>query len=715
MLIFSNIAQTIFMRNFYCLLILLIADITFAQISEFIHIDQFGYLRDSDKIAVISNPGEGFNSNQSYQAGSVMEVRKVDNDEVVFTGELSPWNSGQLHAQSGDYGWWFDFGAVVFADEYYLFDPMTGERSANFKIGPDVYDEVLQTAFKAFYYNRCNAPKEEPYADSRWTDRTNFLWSNQDSECLYIYDKDNESLKRDLSGGWFDAGDYNKYVTFAVDPIHNLLWAYQENPTLFTDDWNIPESGNGLPDILDEVKWELDWLMKMNNEDGSTIIKMGSQNHSENISAPPSLNLDRRFYGPTCSAASIAVASMFAHGAKVFSSFPEYESYADELESRAITSWDYAQNFAPSNFETACDDGSIISGDADWDANKQKDNSLTSALYLFDLTRDTKYDDYIRSNYRSTEQLTNNFWGPYKMPQNDALLNYASLSIATESVSNDILNSFGSDVSANNNGYYGFTFNDLYRAHIPEWSYHWGSNQPKANYGILNHLVTKYLVFDQTADTYKDYQRDAVHYFHGVNPMGLVYLSGMYEYGGERCANEIYHTWFADGSNWDNSLNSAFGPAPGFVVGGPNKDFSLTNISPPSGQPPMKSYLDFNTGWPDNSWEITEPAIYYQAAYIRMLSGIMSDNATTSVTNKALNDLAIDIYPNPSLGIFNVAGEIDGKTIRVFNPMGQQLLLAEGKAKNVRLDLTSFESGVYFISVVDELGQSRSIQKLVKL
>jgi endoglucanase len=55
-----------------------------------------------------------------------------------------------------------------------------------------------------------------------------------------------------------DAGDYNKYVTFAASPVHMLLTSYRQNPGIFTDDFNIPESGNGIPDIIDEVRYELE-------------------------------------------------------------------------------------------------------------------------------------------------------------------------------------------------------------------------------------------------------------------------------------------------------------------------------------------------------------------------------------------------------------------------------------------------------------------------
>ena len=118
---------------------------------------------------------------------------------------------------------------------------------------------------------------------------------------------------------------------------------------------------------------------------------------------------------------------------------------------------------------------------------------------------------------------------------------------------------------------------------------------------------------------------------HGVNPMGMVMLSNMYNYGAEKCANEIYHTWFTDGSTWDNSLTSPNGPAPGYVPGGPNKSYTGT-VANITNQPPQKAYKDWNTGFPENSWEITEPSIYCQASYVMLLARLMTASTTPGDT-----------------------------------------------------------------------------------
>ena len=102
-------------------------------------------------------------------------------------------------------------------------------------------------------------------------------------------------------------------------------------------------------------------------------------------------------------------------------------------------------------------------------------------------------------------------------------------------------------------------------------------------------------------------------------------LSNMYEQGAENSVNEFYHSWFWDGSAWDSLLVDPFvGPAPGYLVGGPNQSYG-GDITPPAGEPPAKSYIDFNNDWPDNSWEVTENSITYQASYIRLLAYFLSD------------------------------------------------------------------------------------------
>lgn len=591
--------------------------------SNFIHVDQFGYQTNSVKVAVLSNPQVGFNDDDNYNAPTNLELIDNNTGLVVFTASPDTWNGGATDGPSGDSGWWFDFSSITTPGEYYVHDEVNNEDSPVFTIQANPYEEVLKAAAKMFYYNRCNMDKAAPFADANWTDGNNFDHPLQDYNCRFIYDAGNAALEKDLSGGWFDAGDYNKYITFTYSTLHDLLAAYEANPAVFGDNWNIPESGNGLADILDEIKWELDWMMKMTNSDGSVHIKMGSQNYSDNTAAPPSLNTDQRFYGPTCTSASATVASTFAHAAKIFGNISGYTSYANQLEQIAIDTYDYVIPFFNTNtLEMNCDDGSIISGDADRSYDEQLEALISASIYLYDLTGNNTYSSFVLTHAQSVEPLTTNSWNAYKMPIQTALIHYTTLSGADNSLSNTILTSFGNDINNNWNGYYGMNLSTLYRDFMPNWSYHWGSNNAKASYGSLNLLAAQYGINSDETNQHQKAE-ELLHAFHGTNPLGLVYLSNMYAYGAENSCNEIYHTWFNDGTDYDHALTSLYGPAPGYVTGGPNSSYSNPAFSPPFGQPNAKSYLDFNNGYPDNSWEITEPAIYYQAAYIRLLAGII--------------------------------------------------------------------------------------------
>jgi hypothetical protein len=172
---------------------------------------------------------------------------------------------------------------------------------------------------------------------------------------------------------------------------------------------------------------------------------------------------------------------------------------------------------------------------------------------------------------------------------------------------------------------------DPYLAYVADYT--WGSNAHKARTGCLQYDV---ISFGIDANKEADARRAAeryIHYIHGVNPLGLVYLSNMGESGAAKSATTFFHTWFADKSPlWDEVGVSTYGPPPGFLVGGPNPSYDWdavcpgnalcpsARLSPPYGQPPQKSYANFNDSWPVNSWSVTENSDGYQVYYLRLLS-----------------------------------------------------------------------------------------------
>ena len=587
----------------------------------YLRVDQFGYRPADAKVAVLVDPQTGFNAADAYEPGSVLEVRRAEDDRAVFSGPPEAWQDGAVQESSGDRGWWFDFSDVTEPGNYYVYDVEKDRRSYEFEIAEDVYNEVLKAATRMFYYNRANMAKQEPYADARWTDAASFMGPGQDTEARFVEDKDNPATARDLSGGWFDAGDYNKYVTFAQAPVHMLLTAYEQNPSAFTDAFDIPESGNGLPDVIDELLWEFDWLKKMQVEDGGVIVKVGNIDY-DSVS-PPSEDARPRYYAPVCSSSSIAAASMFAHGALVFGQFEELADYAADLGARAVRAYAW---YLTNPRRDDCDSGEIKAGDADRTLADQDALQAVAAVYLFALTGEQVYQDALEATYRNAKPFSDGDalrWSMYDPDQGDALLYYTTLEGADPELARTILDAKLEQATLTSAELYGFQpAQDLYRAYLPDVSYHWGSNYVRSALGNTNLDMLHYDLDAEARDSYQEKALGIVHYLHGVNPLNLVYLTNMYDYGAEYSANEVWHDWFRDGSVWDDALTSERGPAPGYVPGGPNAAYS-GRAAPPAGEPAQKAYRDWNTG-SASPWEITEPAIYYQAAYVKLLSNFVS-------------------------------------------------------------------------------------------
>jgi endoglucanase len=612
-----------------------------ATITKHIKIDQFGYLPMAKKVAVIVDPLVGYNAAESFLPGTgtnQYQVRRWSDDAVVYTGTLVSWKAGITHVQSGDRGWWFDFSSVTAPGSYYVYDVTNNVGSYRFEINNNVYSNVLKQAARMFFYQRINFAKQVPFTDAKWADGACFGGANQDFAARSRYDKTNPATARDVSGGWMDAGDYNKYTTFALGPLCNLLETYRMHPAYFGDDYNIPESGNGIADILDELKWELDWLTRMQDATGTNglLLKVGTDNF--NSASPPSADNNPRYWVPECTSATLTGASVFALAGTIYklTGVTSMINYGNTLLTRAANAWTRAKvttsNFT--SFQTTCDDQDIKAGDADQGVNEQRDMVVTAAAYLFEATGNNEYRNCFDTMYAVAQPYASWWFGPYFSAVERALLRYSVLPTATAAVANNIRTR-----KAGQNGVLSITdYNnqtDLYRSFMPDAQYHWNSHEVKSNAGLNNLDFNSFSINTAQSSLYNETAGAYLHWFHGVNPMGKVMLTNMYGYGGDSCVNEFYHSWFGNGTIWDNVFTSPNGPAPGYLIGGPNKDFSIPAMTPPGGQPPQKSYKEWNTGWNgtanENSWEITEAGIYTQAAYISLLVRIIAANTSVAL------------------------------------------------------------------------------------
>lgn len=270
---------------------------------------------------------------------------------------------------------------------------------------------------------------------------------------------------------------------------------------------------------------------------------------------------------------------------------------------------------------------------------------VRAACFLYEVTRDTAYRNYFDNNYRKSHLFPYSYATPFETVIQDVLLYYTKLEGATPSVITDIKTIY-------NNGIVNFVDNfpayysqkDPYLAHLSVYT--WGSNSIKSCEGNMYFDMITYAINSAKNADAREAALCYVHYINGVNPLSMTYLSNMYHYGAENCVNTFYHSWFAHGSaKWDKVGVSTYGPPPGYVPGGANQFYDWDvccpggcgdannnaacyseSISPPKGQPPQKSYKDFNTSWPIDSWQVTEPDCGYQINYIRLLSKFVNAN-----------------------------------------------------------------------------------------
>ena len=730
--------------------------------TDFIVVDQFGYLPNAPKVAVIRNPQNGFDADQSFSPGTAYSLVHAETGSVVFSGAPEVWNSGSTDTSSGDRAWWFDFSSVAETGSYYVLDVDNEVRSFEFRISPSVYNEVLKQAVRTFFYQRSGFAKETPFAEAAWTDGASHLGVLQDTEARLFSDPNNPDTERDVSGGWYDAGDYNKYTSWTANYVIEMMYAYQENPEVWTDAFNIPESGNGIPDLLDEARWGLDHLLKMQNEDGSVLSVVGVAHGS-----PPSSASGSSLYGPANTSATLTTAAAFELASAVFTS-AGLVTYADELEQKAIAAWNWAVDNPDvifKNNDAEFNSQGLAAGQQEVDDYGRLTKKLLAACFLFGLTGDNQYRDFFDDNYDQVNMIQWNFAFPFQAANQDMLLYYTSLENASPSVVEHIKTVYSSSMMTGAENYPASVgHKDPYMAHIKD--YVWGSNSIKCLKGNMFLNMPRFEAGTINMDEARDIAVKYINYLHGLNPMNFVYLSNMFSHGAEQGVREFYHTWFANGSSlWDRFGESTYGPAPGFITGGPNPSYDwdgccpggcgsaannqaclALSIVPPKGQPAQKSYKDFNNSWPLNSWSVTENSCGYQMSYIRLLAhfadytydcnGDLNGEAYIDVCGECAGGLTgqepvvdpadcetntrflsqsdgqgFTLWPNPVSDNLFVSNSFGIEfSFRIMNLEG--IVFKEGMGiGSVNIDVSSLDPGVYFI--VFDTGAGGFSQKVI--
>lgn len=603
-----------------------------AAVSRHIKCDHYGYRPADPKVAIVtSNPGASAEVQDTL--GNVIFRVPQNGGSITF--------QGYDNTVSGDSIWWVDFTPFQTPGTYQLNVTSLGQ-SYVFAINDSIYNLPVLVSLKSYYYQRCGVPKLTQYAGN---------W-NDDQACHL---KDTAALKDtleqpggrnwgplDLSGGWHDAGDYNKYVWDQT--TWYLLTAYELNPTRFVDNQtHIPESGNGIPDILDEVKFELEWLLKMQRPDSSVLERIHSYSFIYSAGSPPSTDTTTRFYlNATKNSACFFIADC-AHASRVFRAIGQ-TSFADTLANAARRAWAWSQN--PAN--------DTLSDAKLWAAAEifRMDTTITAARTYVD-------------NYESNQWL--NWWMNPCETINYGVWAYCQTTGATSTVVSNMKTSMGQGIDAV------FGYNDSYLSGIIPGHYCWSSNEYKAEYGIM--LRMGILLGVTGSHTVQECWNQALNYWHylnGLNAMNMLYQTNMAGYGGEHSVFQAYHSWFCYGSSlydgkpasvnepfypyyYVDNQTSTYGTAPGLVVGGPNRFYS-GNQTPPANQ---VYYHRFYRDWhyedtgQRKSWEVNEVGIYYTGSYLCLGSFFMrpgvvgTEEGQGDRETRGRGDILLQCSPNP--------------------------------------------------------------------
>ncbi len=541
-----------------------------------IRINQLGYYPDANKIAVVV-----------FTKASTFEVINIQDNTVEFAGNLS---SQVFWKDSGDSIKRCDFSSLTKIGTYKIRIPGFGE-SHPFEISNSVLRKAAYASLKSFYYQRSSYTLTGPYAG---------LWArpagHPDTGCI-LHSSTGKSGKISSPGGWYDAGDYGKYVINAGISVASLLSFYENFNTFFADGTiHIPESGNGKNDLLDEVKFELDWLKSMQDTDGGVFFKLTTLNFSGFIM--PDKDVAARYVIGKTTASALDFAAMMAMAGRIYKDYDA--DYASDCILRAGNAWTWALANPSIYFKNPTDVSTGEYGD-----NNVSDEFIWAAAELYITTQKGEYKTYLEGkssllNYQSA-------------PGWSSVRPLASLSLATQSngLSVTILTSVRNSIISTTNTWLNQIASNACR--IPTFGYYWGSNSSIANQGVgllYAYILTRDLKYIKGAAECADYLL-------GKNATGFSFVSG---YGSKTPMNFHHRPSYADGIPQ---------PVPGFVSGGPNSGKEDSEKYPFS--QPAKCYVDVMGSYASN-----EVCINWNSPMTALFAGIDAVLGDSSVVDFAV-------------------------------------------------------------------------------
>ena len=467
-----------------------------------------------------------------------------------------------------------DFGAVTAPGTYQV---RAGDYlSPAFAIGENVYGAAFLDVLRFLYYQRCGTALTKDLAGD-------FAHPACHTGLATMY---GTAETKDVPGGWHDAGDYGRYVVPAAKTVADLLLAYEANPALFLDHANIPESGNGIPDVLDEVRYELDWLLKMQDE------KAGGVYHKASCAAFPGFVMPDQekaplIISPISTAATGDFAAVMALAARIYEK--TNSAYSQTLLMAAQKAWAYLE--ANPGGGTGFHNPEGISTGEYGDGNDTDERYWAAAELACATQRDT-YAKAAAALHRKNPP-SGLGWQAVGTYGDIALLRAGAIVDAdTQSaVKADVLHAASMLAAlAGQDGYHMTLKTD----------YPWGSNMTVANNGL--YLMLAASISPGDAQEFTNLARQHMDYLMGANPMGYCYITG--------------HGTLFPASPHHRPSQAAGKTVPGMLAGGPNVGLDDPYAKAVlTGRPAAKCYVDN-----DQSYSTNEVTIYWNSPLLYLMA-----------------------------------------------------------------------------------------------
>lgn len=501
--------------------------------------------------------------------------------------------------------------------------------SVPFRVESNVYDELLSDLTKYYYFQRQGIDLDEKYAGD-------FARKNlhpNDAAVKRWSDRDNPNAETfDITGGWYDAGDYGKYTTPAANSVEDLLLAYELYPEVFRKmKLNIPETDPSdpryvdAPGILSEVKWELDMLRSLehSSKDGSFyvaanykdgVIYMEDTRYTTSTHDSPSSERDLRSHMATASAAAV-----FAHAYIVYKDIPAYSDFAGECLATALRAWSWITD--PAN------EMHMSIGAANRTYTFAKDEldreMLWAAGTLYRAVKCSggsaaEYEKYMIDNC-GKDNNTICFNAGMSLSyghKGRSFLGYFHYLYGNDNAAPEVTKEFSAFSAWRTR----ILKNDNWGTSFPDWGYWWGSNQNVAKNAMsvmLGSIIMESM--DDVPAEAKTSANNAFNYLLGINPISFSYVSGY----GENSVRNIYSKIYSV----DAKLTPYKCPD-GYFTEGTNC-VNNRHLSKFDG----KCYIDS-----DGEYTTNENTIYGNASMILLTAAVMSQGRCEPVRGDVNSD-----------------------------------------------------------------------------